>query len=297
MTATPATVVAAHGRHCLLAFPDGSECVAATRGRDADFAAGDQVLASRTSIDTGVIESRLQRRNALFRSDRFKRKTLAANVDQVAYVIAADPPHSDELLLRVQLAADFEGIGFVLVANKSDLTAQHVRLSPVLEQFRNQQVPVFELSARTADDPGLACWQQWLDGKTTVLAGQSGMGKSTLLNRIAPQANIRTQEISVRLQTGRHTTSLARRFVLTPTTAVIDTPGFQQFGLAHLSETQLRYGALEFKPEAQRCRFNNCRHIDEPGCAIRQRVDAGTIDARRYENYRRVIEEVIARTW
>jgi ribosome biogenesis GTPase / thiamine phosphate phosphatase len=286
-----ALVIAAHGSHFLLLRPDCQELVAVTRARRHDIVVGDQVSVRITGDETAVIESRTPRRNQMTRSDSWKSKTLAANLDQAAYVIASDPPCSEELLLRVQLAADLERVNFAVIANKTDLQQSHHIMRSRLELLRSLNVTVFELSALADQDAGLDALRTWLAGKTTLMLGQSGMGKSTLLNRLVPQAQMRTQSISQKLSAGKHTTTFSRMFILaaSPATALIDSPGFQQFGLEHVSAAQLRYGALEFVTGAQRCRFNNCRHLDEPGCAILAKVESGSIDARRYQHYRTIV--------
>ena len=315
-TASPITldarVIAAHGRHFLLMGPDELELVAVTRARRQDIVVGDQVKVRVTGDQSAVIESRAARLNQMTRSDSWKSKTLAANLDQAAYVIAGDPPCSEELLLRVQLAADIEQVSFAVIANKTDLAKAHQNLSSRLDLLRSLGVTVFELSALADDDAGLGQLRQWLNRKTTLLLGQSGMGKSTLLNRLVPEAQMRTQSISQKLSSGKHTTSFVRLFALAPiedlmqesgptnrsaaptktiaSTWLIDSPGFQQFGLEHLSVAQLRYGALEFTAgEQYRCRFGNCKHLDEPGCAIRDQLEQGKIDPIRYQHYRTIV--------
>lgn len=249
-----------------------------------------------TGADTAVIEGVEPRRNLLMRSDRFRRKALAANLDQAAYVIAGDPQFSEELLLRVQLAAALESITFAVICNKADLADATALIRPRLDLLRKLQVPVFEISAKQGG-PGLDALYAWLTARRTLLLGQSGMGKSTLLNRLVPEAGLRTQDISRRLATGKHTTSFTRMFFprlpesAQGSSALIDSPGFQQFGLQHLSQSELRYGALEFRVGELRCRFGNCRHLDEPGCSVRLQAERGEIDAQRYRLFRTIVLE------
>ena len=290
-------VLAGHGSRYLIEHPVAGELIAAPRGRRRDIVVGDWVNAHVTGNNSAVIDSLEQRRNLMRRSDAMRSKALAANLDQAAYVIGAEPPYSEELLLRVQLAAAVEGISFFVIANKIDLQQAYALMAPRLALLRVLGVEVFELAAKHDSDDALSPLRQRLAGKSTLLLGQSGMGKSTLLNRLVPQANMRTREISNALSSGKHTTSFTRLFRLEPAASgsvLIDSPGFQVFGLSHLSRAQTLYHVLEFGDHDQRCRFNDCSHRDEPGCAVRHNVESGQIDNQRYRCYREIINEVMA---
>ena len=290
-------VLAGHGSRYLVEHPDNGELVAAPRGRRRDIVVGDWVNVVSTGDNSAVIESLAPRRNIMRRSDSMRSKAIAANLDQAAYVIGAEPPYSEELLLRVQLAAFVEGIDFFVIANKADLRAAFVAIEPRIALLRTLGVSVFEMAAKHDSDDTLDALRERLTNKSTLLLGQSGMGKSTLLNRLVPRANMRTQEISSALSSGKHTTSFTRLFQLNELgagTALIDSPGFQVFGLGHLSRAQTLYEALEFALGDERCRFNDCSHRDEPGCWVRKQVQAGVIDPERYRCYRQIIGEVMA---
>ncbi len=187
--------------------------------------------------------------------------------------------------------------------NKSDLGDARRRIEPRVACYRSLGYPVFDLSAHDAESTR-ALLAPWLSGRTTLLLGQSGMGKSTLVNALVPDALLRTQTISAALAAGRHTTTFTRMFPVEGTgmaagTALIDSPGFQSFGLEHLSESQRAHSMPEFRPLLGRCRFHNCSHRAEPGCAIRAAAEAGEIDALRYRLFTRLTDEseAIARSF
>jgi ribosome biogenesis GTPase len=259
---------------------------------------GDRVMIRRTADGQAVIESITPRRNEIRRTDAWRSKLLAANVDQLGVVLAGDPPFSEELLLRILCAAAAAGVPAALIANKADLGARHAAISERLAVYRRLGLAVFEVSAHADPDGLRATLRGWLAGRTTLLVGQSGMGKSTLVNALVPDAELRTQVISTALGTGRHTTTFSRMFDLPAGTAadarLCDTPGFQTFGIAHLSVSQLAHVMPEFAPLIGQCRFNDCTHREEPGCAMRAAADAGQIDGRRFELYGRLVAETIS---
>jgi ribosome biogenesis GTPase len=176
----------------------------------------------------------------------------------------------------------------VIVLNKVDraerLPAARAQLAPYVALSANMELPVVELCAR--DD--VAPLVPWLLGQVSVLVGQSGMGKSTITNALVPGAAAATREISTALDSGKHTTTHARLYRvpgIDHATALIDSPGLQEFGLAHLSFGEIEHGFPEFRTLVEHCRFRDCRHRDEPDCAIKQAVADGRIDPRRYANF------------
>jgi len=272
-------VIAAHGRHFLV--DDGetvTECV--TRGKKGGVACGDRVRFSRTHEGSGVIEEIEPRDNLLYRSDGFRSKLIAANVDQALVVVAAVPLFREELLIRCLVACEAADIPARIVLNKTDLpeTAALADYLKAYEALGYRVVPVSalgDISALEAD----------LNARTSVLVGASGMGKSSLLNRLVPGADAAVGEISQALDAGRHTTTHARLYPIAQGGALIDSPGMQEFGLKHLSQHELMAAFPEIRSRLGQCRFHNCRHLKEPGCAVLAAAEAGNILPSRLRAY------------
>lgn len=279
-------VIAAFGRQYLVETDarDFLRCV--TRGKQGGLVCGDRVVAAPTGPGEAVVET-VEPRHSLFqRAAPHRAKPIAANATQVAVVVAGEPSFSEELVYRAIAAAEHERMRALVVINKSDLAeptrAAAARLAPLAAiGYR-----VIALSAQ-ADVTPLA---EALAGEITVLVGQSGMGKSTIVNALVPGANAETREISKFLDSGRHTTTHARLYHLDAHTAIVDCPGLQDFGLAHLSRAAIEQGFPELQPYLGTCRFSDCSHRAEPGCAVRAAADAGRIHPRRMELLQRILE-------
>lgn len=276
----PGRVVAVHGHHFLVDGGEGIiECV--TRGKKGGVACGDNVTFASTSAGKGVIESIEPRRNLLYRSDEFRSKLLAANVDQAAIVVAAVPAFNEELLIRCLVACEVAEIPALIVLNKADLPETEA-LARALAPYAELGYPLLLVSARE----DVAALEQRLTDQTTVFVGASGVGKSTLLNRLVPDANATTGEISLALDAGKHTTTHARLFRLpSGAGALIDSPGMQEFGLKHLNLASLMAAFPEIHSRHGQCRFYNCRHLKEPGCAVLEAAKDGAIMANRMKVY------------
>ncbi|MDP2834418.1 MAG: ribosome small subunit-dependent GTPase A [Pseudomonadota bacterium] len=277
-------VVAVHGHHFLVDGGEGDHCgviECVTRGKKGGVACGDSVTFTSTSAGKGVIETIEPRRNLLYRSDEFRSKLLAANIDQAAIVVAAVPAFNEELLIRCLVACEVAEIPALIVLNKADLPETEA-LARALAPYAELGYPLLLVSARE----DVAALEQRLADQTTVFVGASGVGKSTLLNRLVPDANATTGEISLALDAGKHTTTHARLFRLpSGGGALIDSPGMQEFGLKHLNLASLMAAFPEIHSRHGECRFYNCRHLKEPGCAVLEAAKDGTIMANRMKVY------------
>lgn len=276
------TVIAAHGRHYLVELDGGEVLPCFPRGKKSEVACGDRAAITQSNDTQGVIDSVLPRKTLLYRSNEFRQKLIAANVTQIVIVVATEPSFSDDLVTRCLVAAESQDIPALIVLNKCDLTERLASARRTLEPFERLHYPILNLSAHAS----VEVLRPYLSDQTTVLVGQSGMGKSTLVNALIPDANAPTREISEALDSGKHTTTHATLYRLDERSALIDSPGLQEFGLHHLSLLELEQGFREFRPFHGHCRFRNCRHDREPGCVIREAVEAGEIDRNRYTAFR-----------
>lgn len=279
-------IVSAHGRRYRVELADGSVLDCVTRGRQGDYACGDRVGIASKAPGQGVIEALRPRNNLLYRSDRVRQKILAANVTQIVVVVAPVPTWYPDLVDRCLAAAEHGAIKALVLLNKSDLP-QAADAAAALEPYRRLGYPVTALSAKRDAAPLLPR----LRGETSVLVGQSGMGKSTLVNALLPDARVRVAEVSAALDSGRHTTTHARLYHLDAQTHIIDSPGLQEFGLHHLDPAALESAFVEFRPWLGQCRFRDCRHLSEPGCAITAACAAGSISSERLASYRGLVRE------
>lgn len=284
-----ATIVTSHGRAYIVEMADGRRLSATTRGKKTDYACGDEVGIKVLNGEQAVIETLTPRRSLLYRSDQWREKLIAANVSQIAVVIAPVPSFSEELIGRCLIAAEAGDIAPLIVLNKNDLP-EAGEAREKLTFWRELGYPVLELSAKQDVAPLRAA----LAGHTSVLVGQSGMGKSTLTNALVPEANARVNEISIALDSGKHTTTHATLYRLDAGSALIDSPGLQSFGLAHVGADALPHAMPELRPLLGHCRFHNCRHRAEPGCAIRAAVDTGEVRPDRLALLHRLQDELAA---
>ncbi|MEW6164735.1 MAG: ribosome small subunit-dependent GTPase A [Pseudomonadota bacterium] len=281
------TVTAAFGRHYEVELADGRRVSGIPRGKKSPYACGDRVSLGPLHDGAAPILGHEPRSSLLYRSDQWKQKLIAANATQIVLVVATEPGFSDELVSRALAAVRHEKMRALIVLNKTDLAAALPAARAQLAPFAALGVPVIELSARADAAP----LRPWLAGQVSVLVGQSGMGKSTLINALVPGADAATREISSALDSGKHTTTHARMYDLPVGGKLIDSPGLQEFGLAHLTRGEIELGFAEFVPLLGDCRFNNCRHENEPDCAIKAAVAAGRIDPRRLAHFVTIANE------
>jgi ribosome biogenesis GTPase len=289
-------VVASHGRHCLVETPEGQRVRCHPRGKKLQAVVGDRVQWLPTQ-DEGTIEHIEPRRNLLYRSDELRSKSFAANLDQVLILVAAEPEFSEQQLARALIAAEAAGIAARIALNKQDLADPFAAAWQRLAPYRAMGYCLHALSLKSGVAETLPALSDALQGRATLVLGPSGAGKSSLINHLAPGAQAQTGEISQALQSGRHTTTSTTWYWLDADrrSALIDSPGFQEFGLHHIEPTALATLMPDLAAHLGRCRFYNCTHLHEPGCDIRAAVDQNTPDGihpNRYRIYRELFEEL-----
>ncbi|MFC6283427.1 MULTISPECIES: ribosome small subunit-dependent GTPase A [Polaromonas] len=298
----PGLVVAGFGRHVLVETASGERVICHPRGKKNQALVGDRIRWLPTQ-DEGTIEKIETRSNLFYRQDEMRTKSFAANLDQVLILIAAEPEFSESQLTRALIAAEAERITPIIALNKSDLSEPFGRAWTKLAPYRAMGYRMLPLAVKPKFDAAENAAQtaelmELLRGKKTLMLGPSGAGKSSLTNLLIPQAKVLTAEISQALNSGKHTTTSTTLYWVDEarTTALIDSPGFQEFGLNHIQPMQLATLMPDLKAHAQNCKFYNCTHLHEPGCGVISEVNLaggqGSISASRYRLYSELFAEL-----
>lgn len=295
-------VVAGFGRHVLVETADGQRIICHPRGKKGQALVGDRVRWL-PSEDEGTIEKIDERSNVFYRQDELRTKSFAANLDQILILIAADPEFSESQLTRALIAAEAAGITPIVALNKSDLAESFGRAWTKLSPYRAMGYQMLPLAIKPERDRAVDTSQTdrlmaLLEGKKTLVLGPSGSGKSSLTNLLVPTAKVLTAEISRALSSGKHTTTSTTLYWIDAarSAALIDSPGFQEFGLHHIEPMQLAQLMPDFKAHAQNCKFYNCTHLHEPGCGVISELKSGAgpvnIGSNRYRLYSELFAEL-----
>lgn len=296
-TGRPGIVVEVSSSLCRVEL-NGHSLVCGTRGslsaEETGFtnvvAVGDQVVVSADGGERGIVEAVLPRRNFLARPDVFYghlKQVIAANVDQLLVVASWRDPHFwPELVDRYIITAERNNLSPIMCVNKVDLAEDVAACRTTLQPYLDLGYRVLFTSAVTGE--GVGKLRKVLHGKVTVLAGMSGVGKSSLLEAVQPGLQLRTAEVSDRSHEGRHTTTQVNLLRLAAGGFVADTPGLREFGLSGLRREELVHFYPEITAVSGGCRFNDCSHTHEPGCAVKAAAERGLVSAMRYHNYRKI---------
>lgn len=282
-------VIMRHSKHAYVENENGSLINCSIRPNIDAVVAGDHVIWQEDGYKHGVIVSREPRKSILGRpDDNGKIKPIAANITQILIITAPFPSISWTLLDSYLVMADFLNIPACIILNKTDLESDEVQ-TELLKNYEPLGYPILFTNKKITDDKNL---KRILHNQTSVLVGQSGVGKSSLIAKILPEEvnNIRTGDLSTANQTGCHTTSNSRLYHLTSGGAIIDSPGIRELNLWNMPNNQIASGYREFKPYINQCKFRNCSHKDTPGCAVINAVKNKIINLNRYQNYLKMLK-------
>lgn len=282
-----AQIVTSFGRRFQVRTAAGKMYEATTRKKRIDFACGDIVHIGHINQQQAVIEDYLPRRSLLYRQDATRTKLIAANVTLMLIVLAAVPTPSELLLQRALLAAEAADITPLIILNKADLP-QNAEWLVKLTYYQSLGYKVINISALN----DITLLREHLQGECAILLGQSGMGKSTLTNALLGKEQARVGTISSALDSGRHTTTHAQLYDLNTESQLIDSPGLQAFGLHYLHTGDLLHYFPDMSTYIGQCRFHNCTHRQEPGCALKQALAEGKLKPERLRFLQNITDEL-----
>lgn len=283
-------VIVNYGTRLLVEDDQGRLLRCSARRGVGQIVCGDTVRWRPVDSDEGVVERIAPRHSVLLRADSGNRqRPLAANIDQVVIEAAREPALDCFLIDKYTVAAELAHTDALIVINKSDLltTQQQREIAALLADYTELGYGVLFTSALC--NTGIEAFAARLAGRTSILVGQSGVGKSSLVGRLLPERDITVGRLSGASGLGRHTTTTTTLYHLPGGGNLIDSPGVRDFRLGEVTAAELGSGFREFSALSGQCRFNDCRHVSEPGCAVLAALAAGRISARRMDSYRRLL--------
>ena len=290
-TGQPGVVIARYGKQALVETRAGDRLLCHLRAHLESPVAGDEVLWLPTE-ETGVVDALVTRRNVLQRPDAQGRlRPVAANIDLMLIVFAPEPAPQTNLIDRYLVAAENMEVEAALVLNKADLLEPNDELAEQLCRYATLGYRTLTTHHELPDASDLTAL---IEQDTLVLVGQSGVGKSSLIQRLLPEASIRIGALSEVADKGRHTTTTAELFHLPEGGRLIDSPGVRDFGLTHVAPETVFSGFREFSPYLGQCRFRDCQHQGEPGCALTEAVERGDISSERFESFKQIVATLTA---
>ena len=292
-------IVSGHGRHFIIENNAGERILAYPRGKRYTGVVGDHIQYELSSTSSeAVITAILPRVNVLFRQDSMRQKFFASNIDQVLFFVSCFPALNESQLSRALVACAQENISVHIIFNKIDLP-NYLETKTKLQPYYKMGIPITEVSIKNADEFLLKRIHKIIRQRISLIMGPSGTGKSSFLNLLIPDAQAAVAEVSIALQSGRHTTTSTSLYWVDNTreTGLVDSPGFQEFGLQQIEPPELAGLMPDIKPHIGECRFYNCTHRHEPHCGVIQASRDGHISANRLEIYQSIMNEISAPKW
>ncbi len=288
----PGLLIAHYGNTLIVENQAGQLFCCGLRQNLGTLVTGDEIIWQQIDNETGIVVACLDRRSTITRPDRHTTKPIVSNVDLIVIVTALEPLPKQTTLDRYLIIAETLKLPAIIVINKCDLPfkSSHQSLREKTKVYQQIGYPCLEVSSKTSS--GLLVFEEALKGKTGVLMGQSGVGKSSLLNALIPDAKAQTQELSKIHRFGRHTTTASRLYHLPKGGNIIDSPGIHEFNLRHFTKTAIKHGFKEFGPYLGLCKYRNCEHSNEPECALQAALKMGKIAPFRLQNYHTILTDL-----